>query len=356
MYDGREELQTSGTCNYDDMSSAVCKTDVSAAVVESVAKEGTPETSKAGETGWTDKGEVWYKPRDKGNKQYANILKQEGDFVYGHFKAGNKKIEGMCAKDMGKILSARKSEKDTTNSPRSIASQSSSGRSRALTASTTAGTDSDNTGSVRRKYTRTRRITVETLRKDYPSGVDPDMKPETKIECRRIVEDIPKLRDRIKSFTKSKNPLKEEATRLLEVMKQKSKDFRSQPGNRYTRTEEIAEAAGSQIVVQNKAHAVGVKDLKKLGLRAINIAEDMLRFALRVEESHGATVEAGQSMVKAIQRDAISREAGFSGSEVEEGILDAVIQHDEETKGSPVKKRRRGIVVKEEPVVEQEPR
>ena len=53
-----------------------------------------------------------------------------------------KKIAGICAQDMGKLSSPQK-RKNASDSPRSIASKSSSGRSRALTVKTVKGGAAD---------------------------------------------------------------------------------------------------------------------------------------------------------------------------------------------------------------------
>ena len=76
------------------------------------------------------------------------------------------------------------------------------------------------------------RLTLEKLEEQYPWGLDADKKPLSREECRQVVDQMAKLKVHLKNLTRSRSELGARATEMYAVMKQKSGDFRAQPGSR----------------------------------------------------------------------------------------------------------------------------
>ena len=168
-----------------------------------IGKDGKPQ--KDGKAG-KQKIAKWFQTRRNAKKEYTNRMEVEGDSVVGLFKGGKKKI-------------------DLPRTATSCAVDASNHPAQGNPVQGEDATGSDNT--IRSKYTY--RVTVETLKKDHPWGVDPDRKRASKKECQEIVTDVCRLRGRMKNFKKGGNHAVMDASDTLhKAMKKKSENFRSQ--------------------------------------------------------------------------------------------------------------------------------
>jgi hypothetical protein len=140
------------------------------------------------------------------------------------------------------------------------------------------------------------------LEKKYPWGGDAEKAPSSREECAEVIKQMKMLKDEQKNFKRGNDPRKERAAEMYAVMKNKSEEFRAQPGQRYTKNEVEVEEAEAQLQKSAEDHDALQVGLNKLGNAMLRNVKDLGRLQCALQDHHEATVGAGRDAVDLVNR------------------------------------------------------